>query len=90
MSASRRNPLSATACPLLGLVQDRQSRFEYPHPSHRCFAAERPWAPDARAQSALCLGPGFGGCERYRVWQQVEQGRPEDTPLRQARPLAGH
>jgi hypothetical protein len=53
------------ACPFLGLATDPRSHFTYPHPGHRCFAANRPATADARRQSAFCLNTTFPTCDRY-------------------------
>jgi hypothetical protein len=63
------------ACPLLGLDADHRTHFTYPHPDHRCFAAKRPAAADARRQSTYCLTDQFTFCDRY----QARQGAIKST-----------
>jgi LysM repeat protein len=58
------------ACPFLGLVTDPRSHFTYPHPAHRCFAANRPVTADVRRQTTYCLSLDFETCDRYVAWQR--------------------
>ncbi len=74
----------ATACSLLGLVDDRRSHFTYPHPAHRCFATSRPQATDLVRQQTFCLGPGYVTCDRY-----VASQRPVATADQQGSRQAG-
>jgi hypothetical protein len=56
-----------SACPFLGLDNDRRTRYTYPHPGHRCFVTGRAKTTDARRQSTYCLDPGFAACDRYQA-----------------------
>jgi hypothetical protein len=57
------------ACPLLGLVNDRQTHFTYPHPRHRCHVRAVPATIEPAHQGAYCLNRRFQDCDRYRAWQ---------------------
>jgi LysM repeat protein len=69
------DPADAPACPLLGLAKDSRSHFTYPHPGHRCFAAERPATTDARRQATYCLSPAYSACDRYQAQRHRAQTR---------------
>jgi hypothetical protein len=57
------------ACPLLGLVNDRQTHFTYPHPRHRCHVRAAPATIEPAHQGAYCLNLRFPDCDRYQAWQ---------------------
>jgi len=52
-------------CPLLGLPEDRESRFMYAEEAHRCFAADRPTPIALDHQTAFCLTANHPTCPRY-------------------------
>lgn len=53
-------------CPFVGLADDQQSRFSFPHPAHRCFGLRRPKAIAPPYQTTFCLTPSYAGCTIYR------------------------
>lgn len=77
-------------CPLLGLAADRQTRFTFPHPDHRCHAIRPPAVIAPYHQSRYCLGRAFVACERYQA-RQHEAGAspPPQSPNTRVRPPAG-
>jgi LysM repeat protein len=74
MASSDIDRLDAPACPFLGLVVDRRSRFTYPHPGHRCFATKHPATTDARRQVTSCLSLDFAACDRYPAQPTSDTG----------------
>jgi hypothetical protein len=63
------------ACPLLGLVTDRQSHYMYAHSAHRCFASDRPASTDASRQMTFCLSGHYVACDRFEARQRRAQKR---------------
>ena len=62
-----RHPAEAPICPLLGLLDDRSSRFSYSSVGHRCYADGRPRAIDLSYQGSFCLVATYPECPRYRA-----------------------
>lgn len=74
MAAFEPDFADAPACPLLGLVVDRDTRFTFPHPGHRCYGARqfptlRPKTIEPTYQASYCLSADFVACGRYRIWE---------------------
>ena len=88
MADAELDRVNPRACPLLGLAADRGSHFTYAHPGHRCFASRRPTTPDARHQSAYCLGGPFEECDRYR--HRSAAGDPSRPPTVAAARFSQH
>ena len=59
-------PPGAVACPYLGLLEDRRTRFLFATPAHRCLSRRRPAAIDLDHQLRYCLSADFATCKRYR------------------------
>jgi hypothetical protein len=56
---------SPSACPWLGLADDRASRFSYPEKAHRCFATSQAMPVALEHQSAFCFGQRYQACSRF-------------------------
>ena len=54
------------ACPYLGLIDDRATRFTFPSTAHRCHATDRPSTIDIAKQGRDCLTAAHVTCPRYR------------------------
>lgn len=59
-------PPTPVGCPLLGLKDDPRSRFEFPHPAHRCGATAVPGIISLNDQKAFCCG-AYDECARFRT-----------------------
>jgi hypothetical protein len=75
MASSNLDRLDAPACPFVGLDRDHRTRYTYPHPDHRCYAAGRARDADATRQSTWCLTWSYPQCERFRRLPVAEQQR---------------
>ena len=82
----------ASACPLLGLVDDPRTRFTFPHPGHRCYAGSPPSAIAPGWQATRCLSSVFATCDRYRDWAASSGGpsRSSAAPAASATPEVVH
>ena len=58
-------PGADVACPYLGLIDDRATRFTYPSAGHRCYATARPSTIDIPKQGRDCLTAEHVTCPRY-------------------------
>jgi hypothetical protein len=67
MATSETGRVDAPACPYLGLAADPRTRFTFPHPGHRCFAAGHAASADARRQTTFCLSLEYPSCDRYQA-----------------------
>ena len=65
-ASTGRGTAESASCPLLGLPDDRVTRFSFPSVAHRCYAANRPRPIDLGHQAAFCLAATFPDCDRYR------------------------
>lgn len=67
MTESAASPVpDAVACPYLGLLEDRRTRFLFATPAHRCLSRRRPATIDLDHQVRFCLSAAFSICKRYR------------------------
>ena len=66
-ASTERGAAESPSCPLLGLPDDRVTRFSYPTAAHRCHATSRPRPIDLGHQAAFCLAATFPECVRYRT-----------------------
>lgn len=55
-----------TACPFVGLLTDRATRYRLPDHRNGCYAGRRPRPVDLSHQEAFCCSAGYGECPRYR------------------------
>jgi len=65
LEPARATTATPTACPFLGLADDRQSRRGEPAEAHRCYAEETPLAVDPSTQREMCLHPRHQSCPRF-------------------------
>jgi LysM repeat protein len=85
-ASTGRGTAESPSCPLLGLPDDRVTRFSYPSVAHRCHAASKPRPIDLGHQAAFCLVATFPECARYRA--AVAPGRQVvATPVAAATPV---
>lgn len=56
----------ASTCPHLGLREDPNAVALIPTAIHRCYARNRPFAPDLEHQETFCLRAGHGACPHFR------------------------
>ena len=59
--------IESPCCPLLGLLDDPNSRFSFPSVGHRCRASDRVRPIDLGHQSAFCLAAAYPDCPRYQA-----------------------
>ena len=65
MTTGTPRPGVDAACPYLGLIDDRVTRFTFPSTAHRCHATERPSTIDLPKQARDCLTAEHVTCPRY-------------------------
>lgn len=65
MAALDPDGIEAPACPFLGLLGDRRTRFTFPHPGHRCWASGHQRDVDLHRQVTYCLGRQYATCDRF-------------------------
>jgi hypothetical protein len=53
----------------------------FPHPNHRCHAADRPITIDLVRQTSQCLSSTFTACERYVGHQRQVPGQTGAPPI---------
>lgn len=69
-------PADSFCCPHLGLVDDRETRYLFPSPGHRCFAARKPQEVGEAHQAAWCLVAAHAGCGRFTPPVPAGERRP--------------
>lgn len=65
MTAETALPGADVACPYLGLIDDRATRFTFPSSTHRCHGTKRPSTIDFPKQGRDCLTAEHVTCPRY-------------------------
>lgn len=57
------------ACPYVGILDDRTTRYRLPHHRNHCYARGRPRPLDLSHQQAFCCSATYGACPEYRSVQ---------------------
>lgn len=66
---------TSTACPYLGLKEDRESHYAYPSVNNCCYRAKAALPLYAEHQSQYCLSTEFGECQIYLNPSQARSPR---------------
>jgi hypothetical protein len=72
-------PAAPESCPLLGLLDDRETHFAFPQPEHRCFAKRNPGTIELEFQAEYCLTAAYPTCPRYRSAHPTSTSMPVST-----------